>query len=93
MVSSLKRRWSSGRCQGIPPSAPITPFRAIAATSVTVTRRWGRGSPGAGRSRATVTDSIVKSSMRAAGGVERAARAARAARACSCSRACSRWLR
>ena len=36
MVSSLKSASSSGRCHGRPPSTPITPLRATAATIVTV---------------------------------------------------------
>ena len=36
MVSALNRLRSAGRCQGRPPSAPMMPFRATAATSVTI---------------------------------------------------------
>ena len=38
-VVALKNACSPGTRHGMPPSAPMTPFRATAAMSVTVTRR------------------------------------------------------
>src|SRR5688572_3970083 len=47
-VCSLKSACSSGRCQGIPPPTPITPFRATAARIVTVTTSDGDRRPDGG---------------------------------------------